>query len=636
MRAAALVLALLGGFALPAPAQIVEVYQTTSDLSQKLEPQPPLTFSGTGSEAVVSFAVNPSVTYQQIDGFGASFTDSSAWLIQTRLTPAQRDETMRLLFDPVSGIGLSFVRQPMGASDFALSHYSYDDMPAGETDPTLARFSIAHDEAYILPVLRQARALNPSLKIMASPWSPPGWMKTTGSLIKGSLLDSAASALANYFVKFVEAYEAEGVPIYAVTPNNEPLYEPGDYPGMRMEAGEQAAWIRDHLGPAFAAAGLRTKILTYDHNWDRPDYPRAVLSDPRAAALVAGTAYHCYGGEVSAQSLTHDEFPHKDIWETECSGGTWQTGNLLAEAASLIIGSTRHWARSVVFWNMALDQANGPHSGGCDTCRGVVTIDHSSVPARVTPTVDFYALGHASKFVTPGAHRIESGASGQSGLEQVAFRNPDGSLVLLVFNTGSNATNFDVRWEGKYLTATVAAGALVTYRWAPLTPPAVSLATSPSGLLLTAGEAGGLELTLAPLAGASEVTLICSGAPAGATCSVLPSRVVFSGPDAATAAVRVTTTASAGFAVARAPILLAATVLVAIALLLFRRGRPRTGAGMASAALVLLMIGCGGGAGTSPLGPQRAGTPAGTYTLTITATPPAGAATSVTVPLKVR
>jgi len=449
-----------------ASAQAVEVWQTASDLSSQLARQPAGEFVAGAPQSGAAFAIKDSTAYQEIDGFGASLTDSSSWLIYTRLAAPQRSQLMRRLFDRNSGIGLSFIRQPMGASDFAREHYSYSKASS--------EFSIAHDETYILPLLRQARSINPNLKVMASPWSAPAWMKTTGSLIGGSLRADAAPALAEYFVEFVRAYEAAGIPIYAVTPNNEPLFEPADYPGMNMTAEEQRRFVRDQLGPAFARAGIKSKILTYDHNWDRPDYPRVVLSDPGAAAYVAGTAWHCYGGDVSAQTIIRNEFPDKDVWETECSGGTWQKGTPLAESAHLVIRATRNWARSVVFWNMALDQDNGPYKGGCNTCRGVVTIDHSKTPARIAFNAEYAALGHASKFVLPGARRIESGPDGDAGVEQVAFKNPDHSLVLIALNNGNAAASFDVTWAGKRFSYTIPPGALVTLQWHPQEPSSAS------------------------------------------------------------------------------------------------------------------------------------------------------------------
>jgi len=462
----------------------IEVYESAEDLHETLQEKPPLTF-GASRGPHLTITVNDSVKYQQIDGFGASLTDSSAWLLWNKLSETQRKEALEMLFSPTKGIGLSILRQPMGASDFALAAYSYDDLPSGqllnqpsgtssgqaagspsrEADPQLKHFTIDHDRAYIIPLLRDALALNPNLKIIATPWSPPGWMKSSGSMITGSLLPSAYSPLASYFVRFVKDYEAAGVPIYAITPQNEPLNVPSDYPGMGMTGAEQTEFLRDHLGPAFRDARLKTKIMVFDHNWDLIDYPIQVLSDAKAAAFTAGTAIHCYGGSVTAQSELHERFLNKDIWLTECSGGEWQTGKLLPQQVRLVIGATRNWAKSVVLWNLALDQDHKPFLGGCKTCRGVVTVNHASQPTQVVPTVDYTALAHASKFVAPGAFRVESNTFEQGSLEDVAFRNPDGSLVLLVLNSYWDSIEFNIAWRGKYATYKLPAGAVATFRW---------------------------------------------------------------------------------------------------------------------------------------------------------------------------
>jgi glucosylceramidase len=316
-------------------------------------------------------------------------------------------------------------------------------------------------------VLREALAVNPKLKIIASPWSPPGWMKTSGSMIGGTLLPSSFTPLARYFVRFVQSYEAAGVPIFAITPQNEPRNIPADYPGMGMTAEEQTVFIREHLGPAFRDAHLETKIMAFDHNWDMIDFPDKLLSDPKAAEFSAGTATHCYGGSPEAQTKLHDHFPTKGIWLTECSGGEWQKGNLLVAQADLIIETTRNWGQSVVLWNLALDQNHAPHLGGCTDCRGVVTIDHSKSPAVVTPTVDFTALAHTSNFVAPGALRIDSTSSEESPLKHVAFRNSDGSIVLLALNPSESAITFSIAWQSQYATYTLQPGAVVTFHWSP-------------------------------------------------------------------------------------------------------------------------------------------------------------------------
>lgn len=441
----------------------MEVVESSEELHETLQEKPALAFGATRTPDL-TITVNDAIKYQQIDGFGASLTDSSGWLLWNKLTEAQRKQALQMLFGPTKGIGLSILRQPMGASDFALSDYSYDDLPAGQSDPQLQHFSIGHDRAYIIPLLREALALNPNLKIIASPWSPPGWMKTSDAMIQGALLPSAYSPLAKYFVRFVQEYEAAGVPIYAITMQNEPIYVPNNYPGMNMTAREQAEFLANYLGPAFRDAQLKTKTMVFDHNWDLIEYPIQVLSDAKAAAFAAGTAIHCYGGNVTAQNELHERFPDKDIWLTECSGGDWQKGDVLQQQVRLVIGATRNWANSVVLWNLALDQNHEPFLGGCTNCRGIITVNHAGQPSQIVPTVDYTALAHASKFVAPGAYRVESNSFDQGSLEDVAFRNPDGSLVLLVLNSGGSTT-FNIAWAGKYASYKLPGGAVATFRW---------------------------------------------------------------------------------------------------------------------------------------------------------------------------
>jgi glucosylceramidase len=452
----------------PGETSRIGVIESSEELHETLQEKPALTFGATRTPNL-TITVNDGVKYQQIDGFGASLTDSSAWLLWNKLSEAQRKEALQMLFSPSKGIGLSVLRQPMGASDFALSDYSYDDLLPGQPlsagDPDLKHFSIDHDRAYILPLLREALALNPNLKIIASPWSPPGWMKTSGSMTQGALLPSAFAPLAKYFVRFVEGYEAAGVPVYAVTMQNEPMYVPNDYPGMNMTAREQTEFLANYLGPAFRDGHLKTKILVFDHNWDLIEYPIEVLTEGKAAGFATGTATHCYGGSVTAQNELHERFPDKDIWLTECSGGDWQKGGVLEQQVRLVIGATRNWAKSVVLWNLALDQDHKPFLGGCSNCRGVITVNHGLQPSKIEPTVDYTALAHASKFVAPGAYRVESNSFDQGSLEDVAFRNSDGSLVLLVLNTGGSTARFNIGWAGKYAAYELPGGGVATFRW---------------------------------------------------------------------------------------------------------------------------------------------------------------------------
>jgi glucosylceramidase len=404
-----------------------------------------------------------------MDGFGASLTDSAAWLVSNKLTAAQQTALWQSLFRPTAGIGISFLRQPMGASDFSASgNYSYDDLPAGQTDTNLASFSIAHDTTYIIPLLQQALAVNPAINVIAVPWSPPAWMKTSGTMNGGNMNTAYFPSLAQYFVKFIQGYEQQGVPIYAVLPQNEPLNSNSGYPTEYLAAADEATFIGGNLGPALSAAALsNVNIIGYDHNWDQPSYPETLLANSSAANYVAGSAFHCYAGDVSAQSTVQAVFPSKGIWFTECSGtvGSSFAGDLAWNAENLLIGATRNWARSISLWNLALDQNSGPQNGGCSNCRGVVTIDYSSSPPTITKNVEYYVLGHLAKFVVPGAYRIDSNSFGHGSIEDVAFQNPDGSIVLLVLNSTGSNSNFTVNWKNQTFSYSMPAGAVATFEW---------------------------------------------------------------------------------------------------------------------------------------------------------------------------
>lgn len=475
---------------------VVNVWMTTGDRSNLLTAQPAVSFAADAGTNTWTIDVDEATSYQQMDGFGASFTDSSAWLVSNALTADQRTALMTKLFDATGGIGLSSLRQPMGASDFARSNYTYDDVAAGQTDLQLAAFSVDHDRAYIIPLLQDALLVNPSLRIIAVPWSAPAWMKTNGSLFGGSLKADPATltAFASYFVKFIQAYGAAGVPIHRVVPQNEPLNTSSTYPTMYMDAGQQADVIANYLGPALRDNGLGTTIAAYDHNWDNTSYADSVLNST-AAPFVTGSAWHCYAGTPDAMTVEHNLHPDKDIYFTECSAGTWSTSfssNLKWDMETLIIGAPRNWARTISKWNIALDDNNGPQNGGCSNCTGLVTIDRSTSPATVGLNYDYYALGHISKFVRPGAYRVASNTFGSGSIEDVAFLNPDGSRALIVLNDANQQRTFKVRAGGQSFTYTLPAGAAATFTWQPGAPqpadqpPTVSIATPPDGATYTA------------------------------------------------------------------------------------------------------------------------------------------------------
>jgi glucosylceramidase len=476
-----------------APAQSLSVYQTTPDLLEALSQRAELHFSAKikSDASAPIITVDDAQRFQEIDGFGASLTDSAAWLFAKKVPAAKTEAAFKTLFSRRDGIALSILRQPIGSSDLAVTFYSYDDLcpqaakacttPAGIADPNLEHYSLAHDQEYILPLLSKAIALNPAMHVMLTPWSPPGWMKNSGSMLgsmpgqdpsakpqPSSLKPESYTAFANYLVKTIQGYQAAGVPVWALSVQNEPLFAPPTYSGMQMPAAEQAAFLGDALGPALAAAGIKVKVMAYDHNWDRPDYPETVLKNPKAGALAAGTAWHHYGGDPSVMTKNHEEFPQKDQWVTESSGGTWQTGKIFADEAAELIAVMRNWSRAYVLWALATDQNHGPVVGGCDTCRGLVTIDLSE-PENVTikPELDYYVLGQASKFVLPGAVRIASDEPSGTKLKDVAFRNPNGTVVLYTLNAGDTSQSLRIGFKGKTAATTLPAGAVATFVWKP-------------------------------------------------------------------------------------------------------------------------------------------------------------------------
>lgn len=440
----------------------VRAWITTGDRSRLLEAHEVQASRPVTGAETFAVEIDPGQTFQEIEGFGAAITNSSAYLINRS---GRKDEMLRELFSD-EGLAISYVRLPMGASDFtAVPAYTYNDLPPGVVDPTLARFSIDPDRPFILPVTKGALALNPDLRIMGSPWSAPAWMKNPRTLNGGSLLPQYADAYARYFVKFVEAYAEEGVTIDAITPQNEPRHTTDSYPTMAMSPENQAEFVSEHLGPAFEQAGLDTKILIWDHNWDMEDFPLTVLASEAARRYVDGVAWHCYGGDVAAQSRVHNAYPDVDTYFTECSGGEWDddfASVLTWNARNLFVGGTRNWARAVLLWNLVLDENNGPHRGGCDTCRGVLTLNSDDTFVREP---EYYVIGHFSKFVRPGAQRVHS-TTHPGRLETVAFRNPDGSIVLVAINAGNAAANLEVSLNEETMRyASLPQRSLLTIRW---------------------------------------------------------------------------------------------------------------------------------------------------------------------------
>ncbi len=440
----------------------VEAYETTADASHLFErDSASYRFSNVVAHDVPILRIDDDRRFQTIDGFGAELTGSSAHLIES--LPDHGAALIGTLFDR-GGLSLSFVRLTVGASDFSLGSYTYDDVAPGAADPKLAAFSVARD-ADVFTALAAIRAASSDVRFIASPWTAPAWMKTGDKLFGGGLRPDAYGAYANYLVAYVRALAAHDVPLAVLTPQNEPLLDSNAYPSMTLSATEEAAFVGTALGPALRAAYPATNIVVNDHNWDGGDYALTVLADARASKYVTGSAFHCYGGNVSAMSRVHDAHPDRSIYLTECSGGDWSTNfgsNLAWDTRNLIIGATVNWARAVVLGNLALDAADGPTNGGCADCRGVVTVGGNGT---ITRNVEYYVLEHAARFVRPGAVRISSSCSLGSELPNVAFLNTDGSKVLIALNDSTHRATFAVRYRSGSFRFSLPRGAVVTFHW---------------------------------------------------------------------------------------------------------------------------------------------------------------------------
>ena len=433
----------------------VHWWVSSSDMSQKLSPQPPLNFAAGPSDAKTTIHVDPSRTFQSILGLGSSLEHSTCYNI-SRLPSDQQEKVMESLVDAEMGIGMSLMRVCIGTPDFTSSGwYSYDDRPLSEADPELKHFSIDKDKPYVLPMLKLALQKNPHLVFFASPWSPPGWMKTSRELCGGRIDLKHFPSLARYFVRFIEAYEAEGIKIYAITPQNEPGYSPSSYPTCGWTAGQQRDFIRDYLGPEFQARGISTKIWCYDHNFNNLRFPTTILGDPGAARYVDGTAFHHYEGKPSAMTTLSDRFPDKHVYFTE--------GSVFGmKGAAQIVEFLRNGARSYNAWVTIIDHKGQPNPGPHDCSPTCVVLNSSNL--TLDYRFDYYMYGQFMKFIRPGAVRVHSDEPSGS-LPNCAVRNPDGSIVLVVVNRKAQPSVLDIEWNNTHLTSEIRGNSVATYRW---------------------------------------------------------------------------------------------------------------------------------------------------------------------------
>ena len=466
----------------------IEAWVTNPDRSSLFQKVPEtIPFRNSPARGPV-IVIDPAQQMQSIDGFGYALTGGSAELLM-KMAPEARARILRQIFaSDGTNLGVSYLRVTIGASDLNSVVYSYDDLPAGETDPTLAKFDFGEDRKHVLPILKQILVLAPHIKILGSPWSAPAWMKTNNNVRGGALKEECYPAYALYLVKYIQAMQKEGIAIDAVTIQNEPLNSKNT-PSMQWQLNQQLIFLRDHLYPAFTKAGLKTKVVLFDHNLDRADYPLALLSDPIISRFADGSGFHHYGGDMGAMSKVHLARPDKNIYFTEQMITEKPGSRTIAIAPTvkrMIVDTTRNWSRNVILWNLAADPDNKPHTdnGGCPMCQGAITIDKDAVSLNLA----FYTIAHASKFVRPGSVRISSTNRGDQtvaltedeerpGLKRmavientqtppnVAFQTPNGKIVLIVANDTQSVGSFAVQHNGQFANIQLSPGAVGTYVW---------------------------------------------------------------------------------------------------------------------------------------------------------------------------
>ena len=450
------------------PTPPVETSSGTADYWVTTGNQLSLLRKQTSAASFLSASANTSVIevdstrkFQTVDGFGYTLTGSSAYLIN-HLPAATKNTLLQDLFGNAdNSIGISYLRISIGASDLSPDVFTYDDLQTGNSDANIDSFSLSKDTVDLIPLLKQILTINPNIKILGSPWTPPVWMKDNNSSIGGSLQSQYYSVYAKYFVKYIQQMKAKGITIDAITVQNEPE-NPGNNPSLAMSSSQQADFVKNNLGPAFQAATINTKIIVWDHNCDNAQYPVNILNDAAAKPFVDGSAFHLYAGSISALSTVHDAHPDKNVYFTEqwtSSTGGFE-GDLKWHIKNVIIGSMRNWSKNALEWNLANDAAYGPHTpGGCTECKGALTV----TPSAYTKNVSYYIVAHASKYVPAGSVRIYSNIS--VDLYSAAFVTPAGKKVLIVLNDGSNAAPFSIKYKGKFADSNLPAGAVATYVW---------------------------------------------------------------------------------------------------------------------------------------------------------------------------
>lgn len=439
----------------------VDSWLTKNDKSELLSLQKPIFFNKNNVSDADIIKIDTSKKFQTIDGFGFALTGGSAQHI-IRMDADKRKELLKELFGRgKNDVGISYIRVSIGASDLNDHVFSYNDLPDGETDVNLSKFNLGPDEKDVIPVLKEILELVPDIKILGSPWSAPTWMKTNNNVQGGRLKDEYYPVYAKYFVKYIEAMKKNGINIDAITVQNEPFND-GNTPSMQFLAKQELRFIKNFLGPSFASAGIKTKIILYDHNCDAPEYPISILTDPDANKYIDGSGFHLYAGPITALSKVHDAFPNKNLYFTEMMAVSRNSDfNTASPVSRIVIGATENWSKNVILWNLAADPNNKPHTdnGGCSMCQGAVTIDGNFI----TRNLAYYTIAHASKFVSPNSIRVKSTYTGQ--LAQVAFVTPEGKIVLIVANNTDEHKSFKVEFGERIFTSDLDGKATATYVW---------------------------------------------------------------------------------------------------------------------------------------------------------------------------
>ena len=405
--------------------------------------------------------VNADKAYQAIEGFGFSLTGGSAMLIAGLADEARQALLQELFLADGDGIGISVLRLSIGASDLSEYCFSYDDRPVGQSDQNLSHFNIDAGDQAVIPLLQDILAISPDIKIIATAWSAPPWMKTNHSFVGGELRTDCYAVYAAYLVKYLETMRERGISVHAITPQNEPLNHKNE-PSMVMQATAQAEFIKHYLGPALQVAGLSdVEIFCWDHNCDVKEYPLTVFADPEARAYLSGSAWHLYGGDISVLSEVHQAYPAMKLYFTEqWVGSDGQFGgDLLWHVKNVLIGSLRNWSRMVLEWNLASDPHCGPHTpGGEARCVGALTVSED-----VVRNVAYYVIAHAAKLIRPGSVRIFS--DDLSNLPNVALLTPTDEIVLIVLNDRADPQSFNIQCRDKTAIVTLPAATVATYVW---------------------------------------------------------------------------------------------------------------------------------------------------------------------------